>query len=183
MSLSQEENKMLEDIFDTYYDKIYCFIYVRICNKAIAEDLASQTFLKVAEKINTYNRDLGAISTWIFSIALNEIRSYFRIRKENINFDDLLELSSDADIEKSYSNDEDKMSLITLINSLDERQRSIIALKYYGNLSNKEISKILKISVTNVSTILNRTVKKLKNILLQCDEFPEYAYKEKEEKI
>lgn len=183
MRLNAYDKNRLEQIFDTYYDKVYAFLYIRVRNTALAEDLASQTFLKVSEKYNMYNPVKGALSTWIFTIALNQLRSHFRSfqGKEDIGLSDMENLHVDDNVEDRIVENETKASLLEILNDLDERQHSIVTLKYYGNLSNKEISKILNISETNVSTILNRTIKKLKKIMEKCDEFADLAYKGQEE--
>lgn len=179
MSPNFKDKNHLEELFDTYYDKVYGFLYARTVNKAITEDLTSQTFLKVVEKYHTYNQEKGAASTWIFTIALNEFRSYYRSQKgkESVNLDDLTELQSDMNTEKSVYAYENQKMIFTLLNDLDERQRNIITLKYYGDFSNKEIAAILEISETNASTILARTLKKIKIMLEQCDEITDFAYK------
>lgn len=184
MGLSPKEREWLEELFDTYYDKVYAFLYARTGNTALAEDLASQTFVKIAENHHTYRKEKGALSTWIFTIALNEIRSHFRRQKgkETAALDDLPELPGSEDTESEYIQDETRRELFSLLRGLDERQRNVVTLKYYGGLSGREIGKLVGLSESNVSTILNRAIKKLKNLMERCDETPEYAYKNREGK-
>jgi RNA polymerase sigma factor (sigma-70 family) len=143
----------------------------------MTEDLASQTFLKIAEKLGTYKSEKGALSTWIFTIALNEMRSYYRSQKGKIQIalEDITELPSDVSLEEDYKLCEEKKAIIALLHDLDERQHNMITLKYFGDLSNKEIGEILGLTETNVSAILNRTLQKLKKAM--CDETHEFAYK------
>ncbi|HBC32485.1 MAG TPA: RNA polymerase subunit sigma-24 [Clostridiales bacterium] len=182
MKLNAYDKNHLEQIFDDYYDKVYAFLYVRVKNTTLAEDLASRTFLKVAEKYNTYDPLKGALSTWIFTIALNQLRSHYRVYqgKKTISLEDIENLYGDTNVEDYILENEIKTDLQGILNDLDERQHNIVTLKYYGELSNKEISKLLNISETNVSTILNRTIKKLKSFMSKCDEFADLAYKGQE---
>ena len=184
MSLNTNDRNRLGQIFDDYYDRVYTFLYFRVKNTALTEELASDTFLKVVEKYKTYNPEKGALSTWIFTIAMNQLRSNYRSfkGKEPINLEDIENLSGGADTEACLEANETKTAILRLLNELDERQHSIITLKYYGGLSNKEISDIMKISETNVSTMLNRAIKKLRNILEKRDEFSDFAYKSQEGK-
>lgn len=179
MSGNYFDRKWLEEIFDTYYDKVNSFLYARVRNKALAEDLASQTFLKIAERLDTYEKAKGSLSTWIFTIALNEARDYFRKNnnREHVNIDDVAELSDNNNLEESYIKYEEKQALLSLLNNLNERQYRIIALKYYGGLSNKEIASIIGLSQTNVSTLLNRSIDKLKKLSTKCDKMADFAYK------
>ena len=184
MSLNTYDRNRLEQIFDDYYDRVYTFLYFRVKNTALAEELASETFLKVAEKYKTYNPEKGALSTWIFTIAMNQLRSNYRSfkGKVTIHLQDIENLSGGVNTEDCLEANETKAAILRLLNELDERQHSIITLKYYGGLSNKEISDVLNISEANVSTILNRAMKKLRNILEKRDEFSDFAYKSQEGK-
>lgn len=184
MSLDPKDRKWLEEQFETYYDKVYAFLYARTGNATLAEDLTSQTFVKIAENFRTYNKEKGAVSTWIFTIALNEMRSHFRRQKgkETAPLEELPELSNTEDVEMKILQRERKKELLSLLSRLDKRQRSAVTLKYYGELSNHEIACILEISESNVSTILSRSIKKLKNLLEQCDDIAVFAYKSQEEK-
>lgn len=166
----------LESLFDTYYSKVYSFLYVKVRNTQMAEDLTSQAFLKVAEKLHTYNEKKGSISTWIFTIALNEMRSCYRSKKgvSFVDLEDISILQADQDIEQDVIDNEEKKTLYSIIASLGEREQTIILLKYYGDMSNKEIASSLGISETNTSTILSRMIKKMKNM---CDEIEKSAYK------
>lgn len=184
MRFDAYDKSRLEQIFDEYYDRVYAFLYFRVRNTALAEDLASQTFLKVAEKYKTYNSEKGVLSTWLFTIAMNQLRSYYRScrGKETISLENVENLPGSDDVEACVLKKEANTILLRLLNSLDERQHSIVTLKYYGELSNKEISGIMNMSESNVSTILNRAIKKIKNILQKCDEYPDFAYKGQEGK-
>lgn len=182
MSLNLQERAYLEELFDTYYDKVYVFLYTRTGNTALAEDLACQTFIKIAENFRFYRKEKGVLSTWIFTIALNEMRSFYRNRKgkETQALDDIPELAGSSDTETDFMRKETKNELLSAFTQLDGRSRSAVTLKYYGELSNREIGKVLDISESNVSTILNRAIKKLKNLLEPCDETAVLAYKSQE---
>ncbi len=157
----------LEKVFDEYYDKIYSFIYIRVRDINTAEDLTSDVFLKVVEKIKSYDTSKGAFSTWIFTIALNEVRSHFRKTSGFTETDyDFEEAESEQkNPEEQVLFKEDCKSLKDAINSLDTTSQNIILLKYYGDLSNKKIAELLNISETNVSTLLSRRIKSLKKFM------------------
>lgn len=183
MSLDLKTREWLEEVFETYYDKVYSFLYSRTGNTAVAEDLASQTFVKIAENYKTYRSDKGAVSTWVFTIALNEMRDNIRRRKQNetVVLDDLPELTDGEDIETEVLKKEAEKELLLILSQLNEQQRNTITLKYYGGLTNREIACVSGISESNVSTILNRAIKKMKILVEKCDKNAVCAYKNKEE--
>lgn len=182
MTLNANDRAWLEGLFDTYYDRVYAFLYARCGNKSTAEDLASQTFVKIAEKLRSYNSEKGAVSTWIFTIALNEMRSHYRRQRETVGLDDISELATPDGTESEFMQNETKDELLSILSQLDERSRGVITLKYYGYLPNREIGNLLGLSESNVGTILSRAIQKLKIILKPCDETAVYAYKSQEGK-
>lgn len=186
MSLNEKERQWLAELFDAYYDKVYAFLYARTGDSALAEDLASQTFVKIAEHFRSYCKEKGALSTWVFTIALNEMRSYFRrqARKETEPLFEIVEIPGFDDVEKEFEEGETKKEVLFLLSRLDARQRSIVTLKYYGGLTNGEIAVLLNLSESNVGTIMNRALCKLRDHLSnQCDDIVVLAYKGKEESI
>lgn len=152
-------------VFETYYKRIYNYIYYRVnCNEE-AEDLTSQVFEKVMIKIDTYSESKSPFEVWLFAIARNVINDYFRsLKKQKIfsidKFNNLTSIEKNPEdiVVKAETNDE----LLRALKILDSRERNILALKFGGNLKNKEIAEIIDITESNVGVILYRAMKKLK---------------------
>lgn len=155
-------------IFDTYYKKVYNFIYYRVNNHYTAEDLTSQIFEKVMLKINTYDESKAPFEVWLFAIARNVTNDYFR-SLQNYKFfsiDAIKNLISKKTtpediVEIAETNDE----LLKALGVLNDREKNIVALKFGADLKNVEIAKVLDITESNVGVILFRTMKKLKKEL------------------
>lgn len=152
-------------IFETYYKRIYNYIYYRVnCNEE-AEDLTSQVFEKVMLKIETYSESKSPFEVWLFAIARNVIKDYFRSLKKHKFFSmDKIEkfISIEKNPEDIVVKAETNDKLLKSLNILNTRERNIVALKFGGNLKNKEIAEILDITESNVGVILYRIMKKLK---------------------
>ena len=168
----------LENIFNTYYDKIYSFTLLRVGNIQNAEDIASDVFVRVVEKIDTYRPEKAALSTWIFSIAINEIKMYYRGRKVTGSLDELYKLADRLNIEEELLRQDERVHLCQAISELNDRQKNAVLLKYFAGLSNRQVSEIMGLSETNVETILYRAKIILKNSLIKCEESCPVAYKE-----
>jgi RNA polymerase sigma-70 factor (TIGR02952 family) len=169
-----EVEKDFTYIFKTYYKRIYNYIYYRVNCHYTAEDLTSRVFEKVMLKIDTYSESKSPFEVWLFSIARNLIRDYFRSFKKYkfLSIDTIKELVSKKKtpediVEISETNDE----LLKALNILDTRERNIIALKFGAELKNKEIAEILDLTESNVGVILYRTMKKLKKELERGDKY------------
>lgn len=155
-------------IFEIYYKRVYNFIYYRVNNNSIAEDLTSQTFERYMVKIDTYIETKSPFEVWLFAIAKNMINDYFRSLKrvQIISIDSIKDLISTRegpeDIAEASENIDE---VLVALNVLKPRERDILALKFGANLSNKDIAEILEVSDSNVGVILYRAMKKLKREL------------------
>ncbi|MGE5423457.1 MAG: RNA polymerase sigma factor [Ignavibacteriales bacterium] len=156
------------DIFDRYYNRIYKYMRYRVKSKQEAEDLCSQVFERVMQKIDTYNPARGPFEIWLFSIAQNTANTYYRQQKRRIWFS--LESISDLpsgqhDPEEEVVHGEEQSRLLAALSSLDERERNIIALKFAGGLKNREIAELMGLSDSNTGVILYRSLHRLREIL------------------
>ncbi|MDR2589817.1 MAG: sigma-70 family RNA polymerase sigma factor [Oscillospiraceae bacterium] len=167
----------IEEIFNTFYDKIYSFTLMRVGNVHDSEDITSDVFMKVAEKIDTYNPDKAAFSTWIFVIALNEIRMFYRKRKPIYSIDCISEFVSSFDIEENLLKHEERIFLYKAIENLDEISKEVVLLRYFADLSTKQIAEITALSETNVDVKMHRAKEKIKKYLINCKKSGFAAYK------
>lgn len=155
-------------IFETYYKRIYNYIYYRINSHHSTEDLTSQIFEKVMTRIDTYDREKAPFEVWLFGIAKNVVNDHFRTLKKHkiFSIDSIKELVS---VKKSPEDiivtEETNEELLRALKFLDSRERNIIALKFGANLRNLEIAEVLCLTESNVGVILYRSMKKLKKEL------------------
>lgn len=156
-------------LFQKELPRIYNYFLYRLNEKATAEDLASATFVRAWKSRESYRQDIAGFSTWLFTIAHHVAVDYFRKHKPKIvALDD--ELLGENNPEAAYQERAETILLGNAIASLPEREQEIISLKYGAELSHKEIAALLKLSESNVSTILHRTVKQLRGIMMQQGE-------------
>jgi len=158
----------LHEIFDYYYDRIYSFTLVRVGNVHDAEDIASNVFVKVTEKQHTYNPAKAAFSTWIFTIAINEIKMFYRKRRKNeCSIESMTELVDQVVLDEDLMRKDERILLFHVINKLDEKQKNAILLKYFGGLSCRQIAEFLGKSESNTGNILQNARTALKKELMQ----------------
>lgn len=161
-------------IFETYYKRVYNYVYYRINAYHAAEDLTSQVFEKAMVKIDTYSEEKAQFEVWLFAIARNVVNDYFRELKKCklFSIDKIKDLISNIGTpENIIEIEETNNELLEALKILDERERNIVALKFGANLKNVEIAEVLDITESNVGVILYRTMKKLKRKLERGDEF------------
>lgn len=162
----QGEPEAFGVLFDKYSGKIYRFIYYKVTNKDLAEDIASQAFLKAWEQIST-GKKVKSFQAWLYRIARNLVVDYFRTReKEELPL--IYQHKNEAESKNILVNPDDILDRETLENlliGLKSEVKEIIALRYVENLSIKEISSIVDKSYGNVRLILHRAIKELQEYI------------------
>lgn len=166
MNIEKLSQKDFSELFTLYHSKVYDFIYRRVSNKEVAEDLTSEIFEKILKTMNDFQWQGVTVSAWIFRIARNHLIDYYRKNnkyKKDTSLDDIINIvvSSAPSIEKVLEEGETEIALFNSIRELDEEDQFLIYYKFYEEMSNKQISDLTGISETNIGTKLHRIRKKL----------------------
>jgi RNA polymerase sigma-70 factor (ECF subfamily) len=151
-----------EAAYREYLPRVYNFFCYRVSEEALAEDLTAATFEKAWRGRGRFRRDLSAFSTWLFTIARNVAADHFRRRGRDLPLDAAREQADPIRLEETLQQSQDVAQLTSLLIQLPARERELIAFKYGAGLNNREIARLTRLSESNVGTILNRTVEKLR---------------------
>ena len=158
-------------LLDTYWNDVYAFQLKRTENENDAEDITIQTFSKAFDKIHTYNEDYK-FKTWLITISKNIHIDL--VRKQQRSFRNTSKDSEDSylDIIDDSPSPEDKIiteqnlaKLLRDIKKLKPHYQEVINLRYFQELSYKEISEELKEPINNVKVKLLRAKKLLAEII------------------
>ncbi len=170
----KEDIEAFSLLYDELLEPVYKFCFFRLPTKELAEDITSDVFLTVWNKLDTYSKNSGVkFKSWVFRIAQNKIIDFFRKNK------DTLELKEDILIEDKVSkaefnkveNDFLKIELQKALNSIAYTQSQSLILKYFSQLENSEIAEIMDKSETAVRILQSRG---LKNLRKQLPSFEDY---------
>lgn len=176
---AQSSTSAFAKLYERYVDKIYSFYFHRTNNnQSTAEDLTSQTFEKVLKNISKYNPDKSNFSTWLYSIAQNNLTDFYRKQQHRSGtpLDDLLETNTPGNqaqtentgnnsIESIVINDRNSKILNIAISKLSQKDQLAITLKFIQNLTYKETAIALKCSPNAAGVRIHRTLRKLSKIL------------------
>ncbi|HVW95593.1 MAG TPA: RNA polymerase sigma factor [Mucilaginibacter sp.] len=165
-------------VFDRWYKPVFGYIMRRTADYDLSKDIAAETFLKAFLKIGGFRyRGIG-ISPWLYRIATNEINQYYRSNKykpqslqqllENPQMEKLLHYDDSDEremLEKEMQafNDFNRVRLNLL--KLDIKYQEVIALRYFEQKTNAEISIILDKNEGTVKSLLSRGLEKLRNMV------------------
>lgn len=151
----EEKNKIYTD----FHKKVTRYVTGKVPNPQDAEDLVSCVFMKVFQKLDTFDESKASLSTWIFTITRNTVYDFYGTRKD---FSELPEeLADDGNIDENLLNEEMLEQLADALESLDERSRDLIILHYYSGLTLKEIADRMQMSYPNAKVIHKKALRAL----------------------
>ncbi|HVS94861.1 MAG TPA: RNA polymerase sigma factor [Puia sp.] len=169
--------KVFGELYDRYYPKIFGYLYRITGDHALAADITSETFLKAFIAIGSFRWKGISISSWFFRIATNELNLYFRRRRYVPRSLTDLGIMDAADwAERHAFRDEDDVSLQIdrfeefglvrrLLQTLPPVDQQVIALRFFEDLSIREIGEILNKKEGTVKSLLSRGLGKLRKLM------------------
>jgi RNA polymerase sigma-70 factor (ECF subfamily) len=153
-----------DEVYTAYLPCVYNFFVYRVQDTHLAEDLTATTFLRAWSSRERYRQDLGAFSTWVFTIARRVAADHFKQQRPMISLEQLPFLpDGTAPPEEVIQQAQMLTRLQALLQSLPIREQELIALKYGAGLNNRQIAQLMQLSESNVGTILSRVIHKLRH--------------------
>ena len=149
------DEKALEILVHKYKSKIYNFIFSKVVNRDIAEDIFQETFIKVIKTLkNGVYKEEGKFISWVMRISHNLIIDYFRKSNRMPKFEpsddyDVFQFITDnsPNAENNLIKDQVINDLQNLITELPEDQKEVLNMRLYRDMSFKEISEITGVSI------------------------------------
>ncbi len=172
VALTIENQGFFSCLVDRYSEKLTRYIMrISASTREDAEDLLQEIFVKAYRYINDFDQSLK-FSSWIYRIAHNQVISQWRKTKSRPQ---VIKFEADEDFLKFIANDED-LALDTerkfeseevrkLVDTLDEKYKEVLVLKFIEGKDYKEISDILQKPLGTVATLINRAKKQLKKTI------------------
>lgn len=160
------DRRAFAELVELYKDKMYHLAYRMLGQAQEAEDVVQETFLRVFTNLDRYD-DTQKFSTWIYRIATNLCIDRLRKRKASYSLDaempegegaDWYSLlpSNDASPESELLLSETQEHIRKAVDSLPEKYKSVVILRYLQDLSLQEIGDVLGMPVTTVKTRVHR---------------------------
>ncbi len=163
----------LEALFREYHPRVFAYIRYRIDDIAEAEDLTSEILERALTHLSSFDTRKGAFSTWLFRIAHNAFVNYWKKRQRRGRYhaifpekEDAL-VASDPTPEQVILQEEQVARLMSSLRVLSLRQQEILSLRFAGQLTNREIARVLKMNERTVSVTILRALRKLRQQLTE----------------
>lgn len=158
-----------EEVFIQYHDKIEHYIWGKVSDRYVAEDLTSVVFLKVCNKLSEYNESKASIATWIYTIANNTVIDYYRTNKSYEEIPE--EIASLEGVDEKVINDEMLSKLAFALKQIPERERDLLVLRFYDGMTLKNIAIKMGMSYANAKVVQVKAFNHIKEYL-DIDDYP-----------
>lgn len=178
-------NRAFDILLERNQSKLFSYILFVVRDREQANDLFQETFVKIITKLQEGKyTTTGKFGAWIMRIAHNVIMDWYRSKRsdktvEQGNDNDLSKFSPadllDLNVENRYVNDQVMSDVKKIMNLLPATQREVVFMRFYQDLSFKEIAELTNVSINTALgrmryAILNmRRIAKAHNVVLQLD--------------
>src|SRR5262245_11764560 len=157
----------LEELYLIHFDRIYGYLHVSVGNRHDAEDLTTQTFLKMLESIGKFRWQSAPFSAWLFRIAHNLAMDHFRATKRWQPEEEPPEPPADDSTSAEAGALEviGQKSMLDLIEDLSPEQQQVLTLKFVFNFANAEAATILGKTEGAIKSLQHRALVSLQRQL------------------
>ncbi len=159
-----------DQIWQEFSDRLRLFILRRVRSEHDTEDILQDVFWKIHNNIHTLKHE-NKLEAWIYQIARNTIIDHYRHQaKAPLDISEMPEQQAEP-VTTEDPSEEVVACLKPMINDLPEKHRQAILLTEYENLTQKEMSQKLGLSLSGAKSRVQRAREKLKGALLACCHF------------
>ena len=164
----------IEEIYREYGSKVRAYIRSRVNNPQDAEDLQSEVFLKIQKKAADYEKEKGAVSTWIYTIAHNTVIDYYRTSRLTESIDEEREgemipsqLIAEDEVDRELLQRETLRELSEAMEELSEEERLVIVYHYYDGITLQDIAEKTGLSYGQVKLRHGSALKVMKKFFMK----------------
>lgn len=169
--ISGMDQQSLVEIYDTYCQPIYRYIYRQIGEVETSREITSEVFNKLLETVRSRLLEIKHIKAWLYRTAHNLVIDHYRRQRHRNHLaldDNLIEapVNTFEAVEQRLSADELRKAL----NRLSPEQRQVIVLKYVEGMTNEETADIMGKTIGAVKSLQHRALNALHKILTSNQE-------------
>jgi RNA polymerase sigma-70 factor, ECF subfamily len=164
----QGDHQAFDQLYTLFVTPIYRYIYLRLRDKQLSEDLTQTVFLKAYISLKTYQDKNKPVLAYFFTIARNSIIDHVR-KQGNRATSDLSEAEQKPDEKTNIPKEVDgrlaNEQIKEKLGDLTEEQQEVVILKFINGFSNREIAEILGKTEMAVRQLQSRGIRTLRELL------------------
>jgi RNA polymerase sigma-70 factor (ECF subfamily) len=161
------DREALEELYLIHFDRIYSYLHVSVGNRHDAEDLTTQTFLRMLESIGKFRWQSAPFSAWLFRIAHNLAMDHFRAARRWQPEEEVPEPEPDESTSAEAGALEaiGRKSMLELIEELSPEQQQVLTLKFVFNFANADVATFLGKTEGAIKSLQHRALASLQKQL------------------
>ncbi|UCG83116.1 MAG: sigma-70 family RNA polymerase sigma factor [Dehalococcoidia bacterium] len=162
----RNKEAQLASLYESCYDRISRYAFVRLGDQAEAEDLAGEVFLKALESLDSYKERGVPMQAWLFKIAHNLIVDHFRksAKQKTVSID-TVNVKTESDPEEQAMAELEIARVMNALGRLTESQQKVIELRVFGEMTSEEAGHILNKRAGTVRELQSAAIRALRNLL------------------
>lgn len=167
--LQNRDPQALAELYDRYGRMVYSLIVRMVEDRAIAEDLVQETFLRVWNRVAGFDSEQGAVGPWLMAVARNRAIDYVRYRgrrpERGFEFTETENPALFADPRDHRAQIDTLNQLRSALGKLNQQQREAIELAYFEGMSQTEIAERMRQPLGTVKTWMRRALQQMREHL------------------
>ena len=166
METNNFKEQFFSQIYDEHVDKIYRFVFFKVSDESLAQDITSETFTRLWKEISE-DKEVKNPHGFLFKVAGNLIFDYYRTKDRNpINLDNVdTILDKNQDIEKKVVQNDDMRIILAAMDKLNDDYRVALSMYYIEQEPVSEVAKALGKSNGATRVIIHRAMRELKKFM------------------
>jgi RNA polymerase sigma-70 factor (ECF subfamily) len=165
----KRDPQAMMDIYDLYFAAVYNFIRLRVDDRAQADDLTSDVFVKLMKAFHAGKAPSQSLRGWLFRVARNVLHDYYGQRKRYTDeaLEEWVPSKGEDDPELRMMQALDSLRIKSAIQRLSPDQQEVLVLRFAQSLSLEETADIMGKNVNTVKSLQFRAVNSLRQMLAE----------------
>lgn len=150
-------------LYDASVDRIFRYVFFRVTDTELAEDLTSEVFLKAWENLHRY-RPGGPFVAWLYTIARNTVIDHYRTRKPSVPLDQTV-IRQEPGLDEKVDLKHEVQQLKQAMQELTEEQREVLTLRFIAEMDTGQIAKRMRKTEGAIRALQMRALQALAKVM------------------
>ena len=163
VTAARQDRSAFVALYRRYLPRVYRYVYRRVGNQQDAEDVTASVFTEALECLEDY-REQGSFAGWLFTIAHHRVADHHRQQRERISLEEVAPaLSNSGPGPEALALQRDRLERVTqVLDELTPDRQEALTLRFFGELSNKEVAQVMGKSEAAVKMLVYRALRQLR---------------------
>lgn len=159
---AKEDPTAFGELYELHFQRMYRFVYSRVQDRAVAEDVTSEVFMKALRSIGRYQDTGRPFTAWLYQIAVNAVADRYRAQRPTDDIDEQYHLSDGSSLEETAARRDEVGRIWALIEELPAQQRTALILKFQEDMKIEDIAVAMGKTPGAVKLLVHRGVTRLR---------------------